>query len=127
MREIKKLDDLMDGAITERFNDALSLVLANVYDLNTDPEKVREISLVVKIKPNKRRDAAEFKTEVKVKAVPPVALVQTVLMERRDDGTVIAMERTDQVSGQMDINGEETVPRTAEFNSVIAFPKSARQ
>ena len=70
----------MDGAITERFNDALSLVLANVYDLNTDPEKVRKISLIVKIKPNKRRDAAEFKTEVKVEPVPPVALVQTVLM-----------------------------------------------
>ena len=127
MREIKKLDDLMDGAITERFNDALAAVLANVYDLSTDPEKVREIGLVVKIKPNKRRDAAEFRIDVKVKPVPPVALMQTVLMERRDDGTVVAMERTDQVSGQMDINGDETVPRTAEFSSVIAFPKANRQ
>ncbi len=126
MREIKKLDDLMDGAITERFNDALGQVLGNVFDPNTDPEKVREIALVVKLKPNARRDAAEFKTDVKVKLAPPVPLVQTVLMEHRDDGTVIAMERTDQVPGQMDIGGDVTVPRAAEFNGVIAFPKAVR-
>lgn len=127
MREIKKLDDLMDGALTERFNDALAQVLGNVFDPNTDPEKVREIALVVKLTPNARRDAAEFKTDVKVKLAPPVPLVQTVLMEHRDDGTVIAMERTDQVPGQMDIAGDETKPKSAEFGQVVAFPKTGRQ
>lgn len=38
-RQIKKLDELMDGALTERFNYEMDRVLQNVFDLNADPKK----------------------------------------------------------------------------------------
>jgi len=124
MREIKKLDDLMDGAITERFEDALVKVWQNVFDPNTDPKAAREVTLVFKFLPNEQRDAAALKADVKVKMAPPVALVQTVLLEKHDDGTIVAMERTNQVTGQMNMEGNETVPKTVEFDRVLAFPKA---
>ena len=40
-RQIKKLDELMDGALTERFNYEMERVLANVFDPNTSPFVLR--------------------------------------------------------------------------------------
>lgn len=37
-RQIKKLDELMDGALTERFNYEMERVLNNVFDQNTNPK-----------------------------------------------------------------------------------------
>lgn len=37
-RQIKKLDELMDGALTERFNLEMERVLNNVFDQNTNPK-----------------------------------------------------------------------------------------
>ena len=37
-RQMKKLDELMDGAVTERFNVEMDRVMRNIYDPNTDPE-----------------------------------------------------------------------------------------
>lgn len=41
VRQVKKLDELMDGAITERFNRELQRVLENVFDPNTNPKAKR--------------------------------------------------------------------------------------
>ena len=36
MKNIRSLDDLMDGAALQRFNKCLREVLANIFDPNTD-------------------------------------------------------------------------------------------
>jgi len=79
-RQIKKLDELMDGALTERFNYEMDRVLQNVFDLNADPKKKRQIQIVIEITPNERRDAAEFKVDVKSKLAQPMPVAQTVML-----------------------------------------------
>lgn len=44
-REIKQLDNLMDGAVAERFNAELKKIWANIFDHRTSPTKPRAITL----------------------------------------------------------------------------------
>lgn len=105
----------MDGGVRERFNDALRKVWDNVFDPNTDPKAVRCITMKVKIKPSERRDAAAFIVETTAQLAPPVALNQTVMLQMNGDGNIIATERTNQLPGQMDMDGKETIPRFVTF------------
>lgn len=114
-RQIKKLDELMDGALTERFNLEMERVLNNVFDQNTNPKAKRQIQIVIDIVPNERRDAAEFKIDVKSKTAPPVAVAQTVFLAMDDYGNVTATEMTNQVPGQINMEGEVNIPRVIEF------------
>lgn len=114
-REIKRLDELMDGALTERFNYEMERVLQNVFDPNTSPTGKRNITITISIAPNERRDAAEFKVDIKSKLAYPVAVAQTVLLAQNDDGTVTATEVTNQVPGQLDMAGEEFLPKVVSF------------
>lgn len=116
-RELRSLDQMMDGALTERFNAELAKLWDNVFDPNTDPMRTRTISLIFKFKPNERRDAADMMTDVQLKLASPTPLTQTVLIEQHDDGSVTAIERTSQVAGQIDIEGEVNIPRVIEFKS----------
>ena len=120
VRQVKKLDELMDGAITERFNRELQRVLENVFDPNTNPKAKRQIQLIFDILPNERRDAAEFKGDVKSKLAPPVAVSQTVFLAMDDNGNVTATEMTNQVPGQIGIDGEVSIPKVVEFNRTEA-------
>ena len=115
-RELKSLDQLMDGALVERFNAELAKLWDNIFDMRTDPRKTRAISIIFKFIPNERRDAADMVTDVNVKLLPPKPLQQTVLMHQHDDGTVLVSELTDQIPGQMDIEGDEQpLPQVVEF------------
>ena len=114
-RQIKKVDELMDGALTERFNYEMERVLNNVFDPNTSPKAKRQIQIVIDIMPNERRDAAEFKVDVKSKTAPPVAVTQTVFLAMDDNGNVTATEMTNQVPGQINMDGEGSIPRIIEF------------
>lgn len=114
-RPIESLDELMDGGVRERFNDALRKVWANIFDPNTSPKNVREIQLKVKIKPNKRLDAADFNVEVTTKLAPPEPLSQTVMLQLVGDGSIVATERTNQIAGQLDIDGNESIPKVVTF------------
>lgn len=120
-RPIKSLSDLMDGGVEERFNDALSKVWENVYDPNTEAKRAREVVLKVKIIPNERRDSCDFRVDVVPKLAPPVSLSQTVMLNIGSNGEIVATERTDQIPGQFDIDGNEApIPRT------VQFPKAER-
>ena len=119
-RQIKKLDALMDGALTERFNYEMERVLLNVFDPNTNPRAKRQIQIVIDIAPNERRDAAEFKVDVKSKLAPPVAVAQTVMLNMDDEGVVTATEFTSQVPGQIDMDGQVNIPKVVEFDTATA-------
>lgn len=107
----------MDGALTERFNYEMERVLNNVFDLNTDPKKKRQIQIVIDIAPNERRDAAEFRVDVKSKLAPPIAIAQTVMIYQDDDGNVTATEISNQVPGQIDMDGQVTIPKVVQFDT----------
>lgn len=109
------LDQLMD-AITKRFNDELTRLWDNVYDMRAPATKARTITLKVTIKPNANRDAAAILYDIKSAPAAPEALQQTVFMRQRDDGSVQVTEQTDQLPGQIDMAGEEQpMPNVVEF------------
>ena len=115
-RPIKSLSDLMDGSVEERFNAELDKVWQNVFDPNTDPKKTRTLPLKVKIIPNERRDSCDFRVNVTSSLVPYTDMSQTVMLSVGADGTIMATERTGQVPGQLDIDGNETpIPQTIAF------------
>lgn len=116
-RPIDSLDELMDGGVRERFNDTLARIWDNVFDPNTDPNVMREITMKIKIKPSERRDAAAFRVDVIPKFAPPLSLSQTVMLSQRDNGSIIATEITNQIPGQLDVEGRETIQKVVEFNT----------
>ena len=121
-RQIKSLDELMDGGVAERFNRELDRLWQNVYDPNTDAKRSRSVVLTVKVTPNERRDACDFRVSVYSKLAPQIDLSQTVMIQQRDDGSVLATERTDRIPGQIDIFGDEApMPKT------IQFPRASRE
>ena len=120
-RPIKSLSDLMDGGLEERFNQELTKVWQNVYDPNTNPTAARKVVMEVKIVPNERRDSVQFHVNVSSKLAPHVALTQTVMLSLGADGTITATERTEQVPGQLDMEGNEApLPSTISFGRLEA-------
>lgn len=114
-RQIRKLDELMDGALTERFNYEMERVLQNVFDANTKAKAKRQIQIVVDITPNERRDAADFRVDVRSKLAPVEPVAQTVMIYQDDEGNVTATELTAQVPGQIDMEGNTTIQKVVEF------------
>jgi len=118
-RQIRQLDELMDGALTERFNREMERVLANVFDPNTNPKAKRQIQIIIDVAPNERRDAAVLRVDVKTKTAPPVAIEQTVFLHMDDAGNVTASEITREVPGQIGMDGsEQPIPSVIEFGRV---------
>ena len=113
------LDDIMDGAITERFNHVLRQVLDNIADPNTAPEKIRKITLTLAIKPNEERDIATITAEAKPTLVPRKS-VGTVVSLFEQDGVTLAAELTKQLPGQMDIEGNENQPKVRPIDGLRA-------
>lgn len=115
-RPIKSLSELMDGGVEERFNEALAKVWDNIFDPNTEPTATREVTMKIKIKASERRDSAAFSVDVIPKLAPPVSLSQTVMLALTAAGNIVATERTNQVPGQIDIEGgEQPLPRVITF------------
>ena len=125
-RPIKSLSELMDGGVEERFNHALDEVWDNVFDPNTKPDAPREIVMKVKIKASMNRDSARFDVDIVPKLAPPVPLSQTVMLSLGGDGSIVATERTNQVPGQIGMDGsEQPLPKVMEFKK--AADKAAEQ
>lgn len=118
-RQIKNLDELMDGAVNEQFNQNLAQLWDNVFDPNTDPKKARVLTMKIKIVPNERRDSAEMRVSFSKSLAQNLDLAQTVMLEVAGNGAIIATERTDQIPGQMDMDGgEQPMPKMVSFKAV---------
>ena len=115
-REFTSIDQLMDGAVSERFRDELKKVSDNLFDMSTDASKVRKLTLTFSFKPTEDRQFAELKVDVKSTLVPAAAMKQILFMAQEDSGAVHLIEQTNQIPGQIDIYGEEQdAPREAIF------------
>lgn len=117
MSAIDNLDQIMNGAVTERYEAAMKQVIENILDINTQATKERKITLTISVKPNEKRDVAEFKVETRTTLVPRMPVTTTLMFGADDNGTIVAREhRPNIIPGQMDIYGQEiggkTVPLT---------------
>jgi len=116
-REIKSLDQLMDGGVAARFQTELQKVWNNIFDMNTEAKDTRSISITFKFKPTPQRDAATMTADITVKLANAAPMQQTVLMHQFDDGSIQVAERTNQIVGQLDMEGKETIPNVVEFKA----------
>lgn len=89
--EIVNLIRIMRGAAVERFDRALSEILANIADPNTPAEKAREVNMRFKFVPNEERDSVGVVLEVTTKLVA-VNGVATHLNVGRINGELAAVE-----------------------------------
>jgi hypothetical protein len=74
-----KLQNLNQGAAEDLFNEELDRVLRNIHDVNTKPDAVREIKLIVKIKPSKDRATATTALQASSKLAPAMPHEGSVL------------------------------------------------
>lgn len=86
------LANLMDGAVIERFDQALQDVVANTQDPNTSPTAKREITLKVTFKPDEERFLTAFDVQCHVKLAGAKPLKSACIIDTGRDGAVEARE-----------------------------------
>lgn len=64
---------LKRGSAIELIDEELARVLENIVDPNTDAEAVREVTLVLRFKPDEDRERVSLQIKVKSKMAPPTA------------------------------------------------------
>jgi|SRR6266404_934407 hypothetical protein len=77
------LSNLCGGAVEEVFQREWAAMLANVADVNTDPEAKRKVTLEFVITPFEDRSGAQITFHCKSKTVPVEAVKGTVFLQRR--------------------------------------------
>lgn len=77
------LSNLCGGAIEEVFQREFAAVLANIADVNTNPEAKRKINLEFTIAPFVDRSGAQVTFACKSKTIPVEAVKGTVFLQRR--------------------------------------------
>lgn len=107
----KKLDlsKLADGAVQERFEDAFNKVLENIHDLNTNPKKVRKVTLELKIHSDDERDMLYMDVYAKtsVQSRTPVAIKMMTGVDEK--GNAVARELKSGVKDQAYFDEKGTV------------------
>lgn len=107
MEEIK-IGTLANGAVEERFNQALKEVLSNIQDPNTEHKVKRKISLTLTFVANENRDLASIDFDVKKTLAQPKNVRTAILIGTDGTGIPVAAEYQAQIPGQVfiDPNGE---------------------
>ena len=82
-QEEVSLSNLCGGAIEEVFQKEFASVLANIADVNTDPEAKRKITLEFTVSPFEDRSGAQVTFSCKSKTVPVQAVKGTVFLQRK--------------------------------------------
>jgi hypothetical protein len=95
--QVVTLTNLADGAAVELFQEALSSVLRNIAEPNTDAKTVREISLKVRIKPNEERQVGDVLLSTAVK-LASLKGVHALVYIGRHAGEYVAVEQPRQLT-----------------------------
>jgi hypothetical protein len=102
------LSGIGEGALSERFNLELQRVLENIYDPNTDPKKVRKITIEVSFAADDNRDVVGTSIKTKTSLVPSRSIDTKILMGMDSTGKILGAELKSGVKGQMmiDVDGD---------------------
>jgi uncharacterized protein YuzE len=109
MSKIVDLNDFADGAMAERFNQELQKVLDNIIDPNTDPKKVRKVTLTVSINSNDKRELANVSVQAKSTMSPAKNIETQLLMDYDSKGKVTGAELKSGARGQTYLDPEGDV------------------
>jgi hypothetical protein len=106
MKEVKSILEFENGAIMEKVQYALNTIMENIRDVNTD-EKTRTLTVKISLTPDEKRKFVSMKSEVATK-LRPVKPNNTIVQLSMADGVLTATEVTDEVDGQLAIDGTIT-------------------
>ena len=112
--------EMARGAITERVDYAMGEIIQNILDPNTDPTKVRGLTLKLKFKPSASREFIQVDCVATPKLQPTTSVQTSLSLQNTFDGSTKFVENTPQIQGQLDFNGEEQEPpKILDFQSHI--------
>jgi hypothetical protein len=77
------LENICGGAVEELFQRELADVLANIGDVNTDPEQKRRIKLEFTLKPFEDRSGAQIDFSITSKQAAVRSVKGTMFMQRK--------------------------------------------
>lgn len=127
------LADLGGGAVGERFMYEMNKVLANVYDPNTDPKKVREVTLKIKLKGDENRDVLLTEIQASSKLAPTKPIETKIIMDVDSTGRVVGAELKSGVRDQLMITDEGEIAddkgntlNTDRSSKVLGFNRTAQ-
>jgi hypothetical protein len=95
--EIVSLSNLCGGAVEEIFQREWAAVMANIGDVNTDPEAKRKLVLEFTITPFEARDGAQVTFACKSKTVPVEAVKGTIYLRRQGTALVAVSHNPQQI------------------------------
>jgi len=81
------LETINGGAVLDLFTEEFEKLIDNVADGNTEPDKVRSITIKVSVKPSKNREMAATKVEVTSRLAPLKPNEATIVFS--SDGTKV--------------------------------------
>ena len=85
------LASLAGGAALELFSRELERILENIADPNTDAEAVRELKLIIKLKPSESRESATVAVQAESKLAAFRGAGTTIFIGKRK-GRMVALE-----------------------------------
>lgn len=105
-----ELQDLVGGALQEKFAKSFEKVIANLQDPNTPYKNKRQIQITLKFQQNENRDDVHVGIEV-IEKLSPQAPMETAFSVGKDlrTGDLYAEEYGKQIKGQMSLNDYQTV------------------
>ncbi|MFX3616104.1 MAG: replication terminator protein [Sporolactobacillus sp.] len=120
MVEKINLDALAGGAVAERFNRELQLVLNNIADPNTDAKKKRKLQLTVTFSPDEKRSLAGLSILAKKTLVPAKEIETQLVIGQDSTGRVVAKELLSGIPGQTFID-QDGDPATDTGDKILKF------
>jgi hypothetical protein len=119
------LTNFADGSVAEKFNLELQKVLENIADPNTDPKKVRKLTLTVKVAGNDKREVLDVQVEAKSALVPAKAIETKLIMDYDNTGRVTGAELKSGIKGQTFLDPEGDVSDDV-GNKIINLKQQSR-
>lgn len=98
------------GAMAEKLNVEMQKVMENIYDPNTDPKKVRKVTLTLTLKPDENREIINVGVDTKCSLAPSKGVSTTMLLGTDNAGKVVSRELASGAPGQTYF-GEDGVVR----------------
>jgi hypothetical protein len=90
------------GALVEQADEEIQKVLDNIKDPNTDPKKVRKVSITITFKPNEKRNLANVNFQTKATLIPALPVETNIVIEKDSrNGKAVAAEIFSEMAGQL--------------------------
>lgn len=88
------------GAMAEKINVELQKVMENIHDPNTDPKKVRKVTLTLSLKADDNRDIISVDINTKASLAPSKGIATKMILGTDNDGKVVSRELASGAPGQ---------------------------